>query len=382
MRILNSTTLHGWSAGSWYALGMLKGLRERGHEIHVLVPEGRTAEHARRAGIEVITEPDLRSVGARSFLRTARALRELRDQRIRPDLIITHWGPDHAWWGALAGRSGRRIPLLRMRAHDPRPPARHPFARWLQQGRTDGFIVANERQRRSYVERAGVEPRRVHRIPPGFPLSEWEGGPDGSAVRARCNVGEEMLLIASIARFAPQKDHETFFEAAARVALQAPDVHFLVAGYEAERSTEDIERLAARYPALQGRWTLWSERLEDGRSLVRAADIGVVHSSRSEAICRVALEYMAESIPIIGTKVGALPEVIGEWESGLLVAPGDAGALAGALMRMIRSPALLQRLGAGGRRRLVARFGAERAVETLERVLERYVESVRPRPYV
>ena len=62
MRILNSTTLQGWSAGSWYAIEMMRGLRSAGHEIHFLVPEGRTARAAREEGFTLHEGPDLRRV--------------------------------------------------------------------------------------------------------------------------------------------------------------------------------------------------------------------------------------------------------------------------------------------------------------------------------
>ena len=77
MRILNSTTLHGWSAGSWYAIGMMRGLAGRGHEIHFLVPEGRTAREAEAAGFTVHGAPDLRGVPLRSVRATLRKLRSL-----------------------------------------------------------------------------------------------------------------------------------------------------------------------------------------------------------------------------------------------------------------------------------------------------------------
>ena len=323
--------------------------------------------------MNVISEPDLLRVNATNVLPTLRKLRALRDDVVRPDLIVAHGGPDHTWWGILSRRRGHTVPLLRLRAHDPRPPARHPFARWLHHYRTHGVVVANERQRRAYVDRAGITPRRVHRVPPGFPLSEWRGGPDRKEVREICGVAEDGLLIASIARFAPQKDHETFFVAAARVAEAEEGVHFLVAGYPAERSSESIRRLAAHYPVLEGRWTLWDERLADGRKLVRAADIGVIHSARSEAICRVAMEYMAESIPLVCSRIGALPEITREWYSALLVPPSRADDLAGAVVRLIRSPNLRERLGWAGFERLTDSFDRKDAIDRFERIMKRYL---------
>ncbi len=293
MRILNSITLHGWSAASWYAVEMMRGLGARGHEIVFLVPEGRTAGRARAEGFEVVVEPDLRQVAPRSIGSVLKALRELRDRQVDPDIVLAHGGPDQVWWALV--RDGRR-PLVRVRSHDPRPPARHPLSRWLNRRATAAVFVANETQRRACVRRLGVEPERVWRLPPGFDTARWARGPDGSRVRAACGIDRGTPLIASIARFAPQKDHETFFAAAARLVRNHPEVHILAAGYPAEFSTDQIRTLAARHPDLESRLTIWDRRLEEGQELVRAADIGVIHSGGSEAICRVAFEYMAEGI--------------------------------------------------------------------------------------
>ncbi len=374
MRILNSTTLHGWSAGSWYAIEMMRGLAGRGHEIHMLVPEGRTAEASRVAGFEVHTTPDLRTVPPSAWKATIRSLKELRDKVVRPDIILAHYGPDHSWWGAIAGPPQRRIPLVRVRAHDPREPSSHPVSIWLHRRRTDAFIVSNELQRRSYVGRHKFRSDQVFRIPPGFDLKAWEGGGDGSEIRRQCGIGAETLLVASVARFAPQKDHATFFKAADYLARSALNVHFLVAGYPAEFETSYIQNIVETYSSLHGRYTLWTERLSDGRPLVRAADIGVIHSSGSEAICRVAMEYMASGIPLVATRIGILPEVIHEGINGLLVSPGHAKSLAGALYRLIESESLRSRLGKAGRRRLEEVFSYERAVGKLDSILQKMVK--------
>jgi len=185
------------------------------------------------------------------------------------------------------------------------------------------------------------------------------------------------MLVASIARFAPQKDHATFFKAADTLARVVQNVHFLVAGYPAEFDTPQIQRIAESYPDLNGRYTLWTERLADSRPLVRAVDIGLIHSSGSEAICRVAMEYMASSIPLVATRIGILPEVIHEGVSGLLVSPGHAEAMAGALFRLVQSEHLRRRLGEAGRRRLEDVFSYARAVERLNTILTRLTNQKR-----
>ncbi len=379
MRILASTTLHGWSAGSWYLLRMLGGLAARDHPVRLLVPEGTTAERARAAGLAVVTGPDLRSVPLSGVGRVRTGLRRLYSDS-GPDLLLVHGGPDHAWWGWLVGPAPRSVPLVRLRAHDPRPPARHPLSRWLHHARTDLVVVANEPQRRGYVDGLRLPPGRVVRVPPGFDPAE-AAVPPGTRERMRHRLGvpDGAPLIASIARFAPQKDHPTFLAAAARLAAALPEVHFLVAGYAAERNADHIRGLAARHPVLAGRWHLFDQRLDEGTALVAAADLGVVHSRSSEAICRVAFEYLAAGVPVVATTVGGLPETIVEWHSGLLVPPGDPEALAGALLRLLRAPGLVRRLAEGGRARLAGHFDPLNAVISFETALLRAARRVEVR---
>lgn len=373
MRVLNSTTLHGWSAGSWYAIQMMRGLRASGHEIHFLVPEGRTAQTAEEAGFTLHEEPDLRRVPFRSTRRVLEQLRVLRDE-IEPDVVIAHNGADHTWWGLLSAgiRKGLAPPLVRLRAHDPRPPASHPAARWLARSRTTAFIVASESQRRAHAARLRTRPGSLFRIPPGFESAFWLDGPDGSRIREICGADSEGIVVSSIARFAPQKDHHTFFAAADMVIRTLPDagIRFLAAGYPAEFNADHIREIAARYPALEGRWTLFEERLPDGRELVKAADIGVVHSRASEAICRVAFEYMVSGVPVVATKTGSLPEVVVDGRSGLLVDAGDAGAMAGAIVRLILSSGLRSRITGAAKDRVLSIFDHTRAVERFEQRLQ------------
>ena len=372
MRILNSTTLHGWSAASWFTIGMMRGLAERGHEIHFLVPPGRTSRAAAEEGFTLHDGPDLRRVPPRSIPAVLGRLRSLRAE-LDPDLVIAHSGVDHSWWGLISSRTGRRTaaPLIRLRAHDPRPPAAHPAARWLARYRTTAFIVASESQRRAHLARFRSRPGTLFRIPPGFERHHWRNGPDGSRLRELCHLDREAIVVGSIARFAPQKDHPTFFAAAELLARSFPDqhIHFLVAGYPAEFSADRIRAMAARHPALEGRWTLFDERLDDGRELVRATDIGVVHSRASEEICRVAMEYMVSGIPLVATRTGSLPELVVDGRSGLLVDRGDAGAMAGAIARLLLSTGLRNRLSTLARERIEEVYDHDRAVDRFERRL-------------
>ena len=84
--------------------------------------------------------------------------------------------------------------------------------------------------------------------------------------------------------------------------------------------------------------------------------IGVIASTGSEAVSRVALEWMAARRPLIATKVGCLPEIVADKSAGLLVEPKDAPALARALGYLLHNPKVAQSMAQAARKRVEEHF--------------------------
>jgi glycosyltransferase involved in cell wall biosynthesis len=103
-----------------------------------------------------------------------------------------------------------------------------------------------------------------------------------------------------------------------------------------------------------------------------AATVAVVPSRWQEPLGLVAVEAMAAGTPVVVTRVGALPEVVTDGRTGLVVEPGNAGALAEALDKVVGDPVLQKRYGAAGR----ARARTFTASSIMPKVLEGYRRAV------
>jgi glycosyltransferase involved in cell wall biosynthesis len=127
-----------------------------------------------------------------------------------------------------------------------------------------------------------------------------------------------------------------------RVAARLPgaSLHLVSRG----REQAVIERLARELP----RQVVWDEWLpSDQISAALDESAVLVLPSYSEGLPRVAVEAFARGRAVVGSRAGGIPDIVEDGVSGLLVSPGDAGALADALVRALSEPGLAQTLGTG-----------------------------------
>jgi glycosyltransferase involved in cell wall biosynthesis len=145
------------------------------------------------------------------------------------------------------------------------------------------------------------------------------------------------FTLAFAGRLGPQKALEIALEAVASVA----DVTLVLAGDGPERAALEARAIEL---GLEGRARfLGSVSREQVLRLFRAADASVL-SSAWENFPHTVVEALAVGCPVIATAVGGVPEVVRDGENGLLVPPGDASALAGAIRRFFDDGELRRRL--------------------------------------
>ena len=96
----------------------------------------------------------------------------------------------------------------------------------------------------------------------------------------------------------------------------------------------------------------------------------LVQPSLRETFGRVLIEAMASRKPVIATRVGGMPEIVVDGESGLLVPPEDPPALAAAILSLLQDPAHVRAMGEAGRCRVEEHFSLPRRTRRLEAIYD------------
>jgi glycosyltransferase involved in cell wall biosynthesis len=163
------------------------------------------------------------------------------------------------------------------------------------------------------------------------------------------------VLIATVAHLIPQKGVDHLLRALAQMR-QRVRLQVIGDGPEAPR----LGALAAEL-GIGERVQLLGLR-DDVAEVLQAADVFVHPAIWSEAFGLTIAEAMAAGLPVVASRVGGIPELVTHGETGLLVPPGDAGALAGALDLLAADGQERARLGANARRRVLERFDLQTSV--------------------
>jgi glycosyltransferase involved in cell wall biosynthesis len=193
---------------------------------------------------------------------------------------------------------------------------------------------------------------------------------------ARVPVTDRAPLILSVGRLRAKKGLHTLIEACALLRSAGADFRAQIVGYGPERAA--LASAIARY-RLEDRVEL-TGKLDHDEVIHRYGDADlfvlpctIVADGDRDGIPNVLLEAMSMGLPVVSTFVSGIPELVEDDGNGLLVAPEDATALAGAMRRLLDDDALRARLGAAARATVTAHF-TDRNLDTLCRLLPR------PRP--
>lgn len=184
---------------------------------------------------------------------------------------------------------------------------------------------------------------------------------------------ESALAVSYVANLREDKAHLCLVEAARIVVAAVPDARFLLVGREDQEAASVRARIRAL--GLECHVVLTGPRT-DVPAILRSTRV-VAHPGEQEGLSNAILEAMAAGVPVVASRAGGNPEAVSDGETGLLVPSGDPGALASAILELLRDPERAETMGQTGRERVRERFSLGSMVAAVE---ETYLELIEGRP--
>lgn len=358
------------------ALALCEGLDDKRFET-VLVSGadvgvgGHLLDEARHRGIQVeVVASLLRQLSPRSDLLALVALYRL-FRRERPDVVHTHSSK-----AGVLGRVAARLAGTALIVHtvhgwsfrDYQRPTLQRFYQGIERVMakcTDRIVVVADTDRAAGLAAGIGRPEQYVLIHSGISIGQPV---DGTPTMRTALIDERTPgsdpIIGTVTRFRHPKDNLGFVRMAAMVVQQCPEARFVMIGDGPDRPTieREIDALGLTdYVRLLG-------VRRDVTSLLGDFDVFVL-ASYSEGLPRAILEAMASRTTVVATRVGGVPEVVHDDQTGVLVPPGEPSALAAAVVSLLGNPQRAERLAAEARRRL-DRYDVAETVRRSERMYE------------
>ena len=296
-----------------------------------------------------------------------------------PDVIHVHWPVPHAWFGALARASSEQTAVVasfysvEIRWIERRLKWALPFLRWSIES-ADAVTAIS-------TATAAAVARYTSREVPVIPFSAAvSDGPrsDGAVAEIRPPERAAPVRLLFVGRLVERKGVHILIRALARVRERV-NATLTVIGEGPESASLRAE---ARRAGVAGS-VHFSGRVDDDvlREAYRTSDIFVLPAvvdakGDTEGLGVVLLEALEFGLPLIASDAGGIPDIVRHGETGLLVPPGDAGALADAIGRVIEDPAAARERVERGKAHMREHFGLP---QVIDRLVHRYEQAVAAR---
>lgn len=343
--------------------------------------EGSFLELAERHGVRPLLIEELgREVSLANDLAAVKRLYRLM-RRVRPHIVHTHMAKAGTTARLAARLAG--VPIVLHTYHG------HVFHSYFSPAKTavflnierllglftDRIIAVGEKQRQELIGYRVAASHKIVAIPLGLPLEAMlDAERERGRLRAELGLNGTHQLVGIVARLVPIKAHEVFLNAAVEVHKQRPNTRFVIVG-DGERRAE-LEALTRELGLGDAvRFLGWRR---DMRTIYADLDV-VALSSLNEGSPVAIIEAMAAARPVVATNVGGVSEVVADGESGLLVRPRDARALARAILALLEDPSGAERMGQAARAAVYPRYSTVRLLADIERL---YLELARQKGLV
>lgn len=244
-----------------------------------------------------------------------------------------------------------------------------PVDRWLLQS-VNTFIYVSKAIA-SYYEEQGLPAHKGRVILNGVSLAEFTAAQETETLRQELGLQATDILVGNIGRLVWWKGYEFFLKAVAELLPSFPNLKALIVG-----ETDDMPRNLAYKESLRAltqslglsEVVIFTGFRADIPRIMAALDIIVHSATELEPGGRILIEALASGTPLVASKAGGILDIAEDGVHALLIPPGDAHAIAGAVKRLLANPQLAQRLSEAGRCRVLECCTVERYAHSVQQL--------------
>lgn len=365
MRIMHIISGGDVGGAKTHVLSLLKGLSARHEVTLVCFLDGDFVREARERGIHTVVYPGSK------LLHACKELKKI-IRKEKYDIVHCHGAKGNAMGLLLKGRVD--IPVITTVHSDPKLDYMGRFLGNLVYGninrfamrRMDYWVAVSDATKQLLVER-GFDSSRIFPIYNGVEFTDLGEIADRETFIKQLGLDwdEQQVIFGIAARISPVKDLATLITAFSQVAKKVPNVKLLIAGDGEDRAK--MEELAAEIcPKGSYHFAGW---LKETNSFYHALDVNML-TSVTEAFPYAIPEGARMHCATIATRVGGVPQMVIDGETGFLIHPGDVDTLTDRMVKVAVDKALRERLGQAIYEKVRREFSAETTVQRQEHIYD------------
>lgn len=353
-----------FGGGERVFLQLAGGLKDRYRVLVATMPGGKFQQELRGLGIKVFSVDMKRRLSLKPIRKLDEIIRNneidiLHSQGVRADFFARIAGRKanvpHIICTVAMPVEGFDVGPLRKRVYR--------FMDWFSERYVDRFIVVSDSLKGALIEGRGIAAQRVIRIYNGIEVEQFHPGIQRNNLRAEFKIPTDAPLIGAIGRMVWQKGFKYLLDAAPEIVSAVPNVRFLFVG---DGQLKDELKEQSKKLKVADRLIFAGFRT-DIKEILSTVDFLVV-PSLLEGFPMVTLEAMAMAKPVIATEIDGITEQITNEKDGILVPPGDSGALAKVIERVFNEREWSNKMGMMARKKVEQEFAVGKMIVETEKV--------------
>lgn len=320
--ILIMCSVRWYNASAHYAFYTALSLRKSGLRVVLFgLPGSPLIAKAKEQGIEVIDSIGLTGNGPAKYIKNIFKYRGICN-KIKFDIINPHVSRDHVF--SFLSLIGKKSRIIRTRT-DSKVPKCNILNRMFYKISSVQYIVSSKYML-SHIVRMGIPCSKISVIPLDMEYKNFALYKSKLNLKKKLKIAGDRIVVSFIGRLDSVKGVE-YFLSSYEYLKNKNKFHFIVSGEEINITVDDLKKI----PAGENLKNItFIGRIDEVREILRITDIGIIPSVGSESICRIGLEMLSFGIPVVGSNINSIPEIINEF-GGIVVEPHSPEEIAEAI---------------------------------------------------